>query len=90
MSTETSNPTTVTKGLKGIRAADSSICLVNGTEGRLLYRGYNIDDLAKKSCFEEVAYLLLNGQLPNQSEFDTFCSLLADESSLTEQETAFL
>ena len=59
MTSATETPATV-KGLKGIKAADSSICLVNGTEGRLSYRGYNIDDLADNCCFEEVAYLLFS------------------------------
>lgn len=60
------------KGLKGIIAADSSICLVNGTEGKLLYRGYTIDDLAENATFEEVSYLLLNGELPNQSQLEEY------------------
>lgn len=89
MSTETSMPT-VTKGLKGVLAADSQICLVNGTEGRLLYRGYNIDDLAENGSFEEVAYLLLKGKLPTQSQLDELNKALASDSSLNEHETAFL
>ncbi len=60
------------KGLKGIVAADSSICLVNGTEGKLLYRGYNIDDLAEHATFEEVSYLLLNGELPTANQLTEF------------------
>lgn len=89
MSTE-SPTTTVTKGLKGVRAADSSICLVNGTEGRLLYRGYNIDDLAENSTFEEVAFLLLKGKLPSQSELDELNTALAADSAVTATEAAFL
>ncbi|QDT29333.1 citrate synthase [Gimesia panareensis] len=61
-------PSEAVKGLKGIIAADSSICLVNGTEGKLLYRGYNIDDLAEHATFEEVSFLLLNGELPNETQ----------------------
>jgi citrate synthase len=49
------------KGLKGIVAADTRICDVDGEEGKLIYRGYNIHDLAKKSTFEETAYLLFKG-----------------------------
>ncbi len=66
----------VSKGLKGVMAADSSICKVNGTEGLLLYRGYNIDDLATNSTFEEVAYLLLKGELPSESELSAFTEKL--------------
>lgn len=90
MNTETPKTPAVTKGLKGVLAADSSICLVNGAEGRLLYRGYNIDDLAENSSFEEVGYLLLNGTLPTQSQFDEFKQLLADNAGLTDAETSFL
>ncbi|GAB4145046.1 MAG: citrate synthase [Planctomycetaceae bacterium] len=90
MSTETSNAATVTKGLKGVLAADSTICRVKGEDGHLIYRGYNIDDLAEKSSFEEVAYLLLKGQLPTQSELETFKGLLAEDSCLNDAETAFL
>ena len=60
------------KGLKGVIAADSSICRVNGELGKLLYRGYNIDQLAEESTFEEVAYLLLKGELPSRSELESF------------------
>ena len=45
-------------GLEGVVAADSVISRVDGQEGRLIYRGYDISDLAEHCCFEEVAYLL--------------------------------
>jgi len=90
MTTESPRETTVVKGLKGVMAADSFICLVNGTEGRLLYCGYNIDDLARHSTFEEVAYLLLNGKLPRQAELDEFQSQLAAGAKLNDGERAFL
>lgn len=90
MSSETGNATSVAKGLKGIRAADSSICLVNGTEGRLLYRGYNIDDLADQCSFEEVAYLLFKGELPTQTEYDEFDSVLRANSKLPQPVSEFL
>lgn len=60
------------KGLKGIIAADSSICLVNGTVGKLLYRGYNIDELAEHATFEEVSFLLLNGELPTPNQLTEY------------------
>lgn len=77
--TESSN---VAKGLKGVKVADSSICLVNGTEGRLLYRGYDIDDLANHGTFEEVAYLLFKGELPDKTELAEFKKSLAREAAL--------
>ena len=62
----------VAKGLKGVVAADTSICDVDGVSGTLIYRGYNVDDLAASSNFEEVAYLLLNGDLPTPFQLDEF------------------
>src|SRR5580704_3146590 len=63
---------TMTKaGLEDIVAATSSICDVNGTEGRLIYQGYDIHDLAEHSTFEEVVYLLWYGRLPTKTELDT-------------------
>ena len=58
-------------GLEGVVAASSSICKVNGTEGRLIYQGYDIHDLAEHSTFEEVVYLLWFGRLPIQQELET-------------------
>lgn len=55
-------------GLEDIVAASSAICDVNGTEGRLIYRGYDIHDLAEHSTFEEVIYLLWQGSLPNNEQ----------------------
>jgi citrate synthase len=80
----------VTKGLKGVLAADSSICLVNGIEGKLSYRGYNIDDLADNCCFEEVAYLLFRGDLPNASDLAAFKASLIKQQSLPPEVTSFL
>lgn len=59
---------TATKGLEGIVAAASSISSI--IDGVLTYRGIDIDDLAENASFEEVAYLLWYGKLPNRSELD--------------------
>ncbi len=61
-------------GLEDIVACDSSICriVVENGRGVLEYRGYDIHDLAKHSTYEEVAYLLLFGELPTKNELDTF------------------
>ncbi len=58
----------VSKGLEGIIVAESRISKVDGQAGRLTYCGYDIADLAKNATFEDVAYLLWNLRLPNQSE----------------------
>jgi citrate synthase len=59
-------------GFMSTAACDSSITYIDGDEGVLLYRGYPIEQLAEKSGFLEVCYLLLNGELPNAEEFDAF------------------
>ena len=60
----------VATGLRGIIAASSSIGDVNGEKGELIYQGVNIHDLATKSTFEEVVFLLWNGRLPTRAELD--------------------
>ncbi len=55
-------------GLEGVVAATTAISKVDGTAGRLIYRGYDIHDLARTTSFEEVAHLLWFGHLPNQQE----------------------
>ena len=66
-----------TRGLEGVVATTSSVSSI--IDGVLTYKGYNIDDLAEKSTFEEVVYLLWNDKLPTQSELDTFKKQLLDE-----------
>src|ERR1700693_5695886 len=61
---------TTNAGLRGVAAASSSISDVNGEKGELIYQGYNIHDLATKSTFEEVVFLLWNGRLPKRDELD--------------------
>ena len=61
----------VKAGLEDVVATDSSICLLDGKEGRLVYQGYDIHDLAKFSSFEETVFLLWYGRLPTRSELDT-------------------
>src|SRR5437870_2478516 len=60
----------VATGLRGVVAAASSISDVNGEKGELIYQGLNIHDLATKSTFEEVVFLLWNGRLPKRAELD--------------------
>lgn len=60
------------RGLNGVYFDRSAASFIDGREGILLYRGYSIHELASESTFEEVGYLLLNGELPNASELATF------------------
>lgn len=55
-------------GLEGVVAVQSSICFIDGGAGRLVYRGYEIGDLVEHATFEEVAYLLWDGELPNRQQ----------------------
>ena len=59
-------------GLEGVPCAESSISFINGQEGVLEYRGYDIRDLAENCSSEEVAYLLIEGALPNAEQLDAF------------------
>ena len=63
---------TVGPGLEGAIACESRIGYVNGTKGWLIYRGYDIFDLCAYSTFEEVSYLLVNGELPTASQLQAF------------------
>src|SRR6185503_10447515 len=67
----------VSTGLRGVVAAASSIGDVNGEKGELIYQGVNIHDLATKSNFEEVVFLLWNGRLPTRAELNELRQSLA-------------
>ncbi|MEO6893220.1 MAG: citrate synthase/methylcitrate synthase [Ktedonobacteraceae bacterium] len=69
-------------GLEGIVAATTALSKVEGTAGRLIYRGYSIHDLARTTSFEEVAYLLWFGHLPRQAELSDFKVRLAAQRAL--------
>src|SRR5687767_11056534 len=73
MSTATES-TAATAGLRGVVAAQSAIGDVNGEEGKLIYQGYDIHDLAEHATFEEVVFLLWNGRLPSQVELEELSS----------------
>lgn len=77
-------------GLEGVVAGTTSISSV-GKKGRgLCYRGYSITDLAGNAAFEEVAYLLIHGRLPNAAELDRYRRWLASMRSLPEPLKAIL
>ncbi len=71
---------TYSPGLEGVIAGESAICTI--TDEGLSYRGYRIADLAQNARYEEVAYLLLHGDLPNQQQLNAFIEELSANSSL--------
>ena len=72
-------------GYTSTGSCDSSITYIDGDKGELQHRGYSIEDLAGKSDFMEVAYLLLHGELPSQAEKDEFTSTITNHTMLHEQ-----
>ncbi|MFB6283013.1 MAG: citrate/2-methylcitrate synthase [Halobacteria archaeon] len=71
------------KGLENVVVADSELSFIDGEKPELIYRGYDIQDLAEHSSFEETAYLLWNGELPNEEELREFKDDLAERRSIT-------
>ena len=63
-------------GLRGQSAGSTALCTVGVSGTGLTYRGYDITDLADNTCFEEVAYLIFHGHLPNQQELDAYRDVL--------------
>ncbi|MBX3120368.1 MAG: citrate synthase [Fimbriimonadaceae bacterium] len=72
-------------GLEGVIGGLTSISEIISETSTLVYRGYNVHDLASQGSFEETAYLLLFGKLPNRAELDSFKKTLADEREVPEQ-----
>ena len=72
----------IQRGLRGVYFDRSPATFIDGQAGELRYYGYSIDDLATHSSFEETAYLLLHGELPNNAEFDGFDKQLKAERVL--------
>ena len=70
-------------GLEGIVAAESNISYIDGQEGVLEYRGFNIKTLAENCTFEEAAYLLLEGHLPKNGELEAFSKELVANRELS-------
>src|SRR5919202_5485605 len=71
--------------LKGVVAAPTAICTIDGQAGRLIYRGYTIEDLAPNASFEETVYLLWNGELPTRTQLNDFCSRLSSSRAIPGQ-----
>jgi citrate synthase len=79
---ETDGIVMTTKGLAGVVAAETTISEVYGEEGRLIYRGYEIDDLAEHATFEEVCHLLWFGELPTRAELSRLRDRLMAEAAV--------
>jgi citrate synthase len=80
---------TLDNGFMNTGSCQSSICFIDGEQGILRYRGIDIEDLAEKSTFVEVAYLLIYGKLPNKTELEDFSQGLTRHSLLHEDMTHF-
>jgi citrate synthase len=70
------------EGLEGVLVAESSLSHIDGDEGTLIYRGYAIEDLAREASYEEVLYLLWEGELPTREELDRFSEEMVAERSI--------
>src|SRR5918994_7266427 len=70
------------RGLADVVAATTAISDIDGREGRLFYRGYDIHDIAGRISFEECVHLLQRGSLPTQDELAALTAELADDRSL--------
>jgi len=81
---------TYVPGLEGIIGAQTAISMVDGANGRLIYQGYVIADLAQEMSFEEVAFLLWEGRLPTRAELDALSLELASSRELTQAATIAL
>jgi len=77
-------------GLRGQSAGETALCTVGKTGTGLTYRGYDISDLAKSTTFEEVAYLILYGELPNTSQLDQYQAKLKKLRGLPDELVATL
>jgi len=78
----TENEIKINRGLKGVYFERSGVSDIDGTAGRLTYRGYSIHDLATRSTFEETAYLLIHGELPKPAELAAFEARLREARTL--------
>ncbi|MHA1977218.1 MAG: citrate/2-methylcitrate synthase [Candidatus Hodarchaeales archaeon] len=75
---------TIDPGLRGINVGTTAICPVGEKDIHLSYRGYEIEDLAKHSTFEEVSYLLINGDLPTEKQLSNWIGILIKNRYLPE------
>jgi citrate synthase len=77
-------PTAAAGSLKDVIAAPTAISTIDGLAGKLIYRGYSIEDLAAHTTFDEVVYLLWEGELPNRKQLDPFTGRLVKSRAVPE------
>ena len=77
-------------GFVSTASTRSAVTFIDGDQGVLLYRGYPIEQLAKQSCFLEVAYLLINGELPDKAQFADFEHEVTHHTMMHEAQKNFL
>lgn len=81
---------TIARGLEGVNVTATKLCRIDGIKGELIYSGYDIFDLAEKSTFEEVAFLLWNLRLPNAAELASLKETLLAERNLSDLNSRIL
>ena len=81
---------TIDRGFKNTGSTKSAITFLNGEEGVLRYRGYSIEELAEKSNFLEVSYLLIYGELPSKTQLDDFVNEITSHTLVHEDVKAIL
>jgi citrate synthase len=77
-------------GFKSTASCDSRITFIDGEKGELLYRGYPVEQLAEHSCYLEVCYLLLYGELPTMAEYQHFHQMITRHSMVNEGIRSFM
>jgi citrate synthase len=75
----------IAKGLEGVLVAESELSDIDGDAGRLVYRGYAIEDLARQASYEAVLYLLWHGELPTREELTEFRASMAAERAVDDR-----
>lgn len=81
---------TLHRGLSGVYFDRTETTFIDGKEGKLLYRGYNIHELAESSTFEETSYLLMYGELPTQTQLDDFDATLKANRNIPPEVTGII
>jgi citrate synthase len=74
----------VKRGLEGVVVAESELSHIDGDVGKLVYRGYTIEDLARGASYEEVLYLLWHGELPTRDELESFTEAMTEERAIND------
>ena len=76
--------TELKRGLEGVVVTESGLSDIDGDAGRLIYRGYTIEELARQASYEETLYLLWHGELPNSEQLESFAAEMADARGLSD------